>query len=551
MKTEPPRIVITRGQVAILGMLLGGGGILAALLSWFSQGSITLLTGGFLLGGVLGLVLWYLMTPQDFRAFFTGRQAQRGAAAVFSTLLLAGIVALTYIIVQRALIVADVTIDQRFTLTNQTLEIIRSAQRSPRPIEITAFYNSEQVAEREVDDQYFQLYEEASSGWIRRRYVDPIVEPGFAERYSIAISQGFNVFVSYVGEDGLVDASSTLPVERSGAQERDLTQAIARLLSAGAFKVYFERSLETLDPIDNTIEGMSIFNNLMQTNGIITDALDLRQIAVSGGRIPQDASALIIIRPRRTMSGAEIAVLNEYLNRGGALFIAADLLFAGDPFSDQNGFNNYLWQRFGLRFSNALVVDYASSRESPLNVIGAAVFTSNEIGANLNVEDDPSTGTLFNLARAIEVSDDPPVQNGRVIMTSTQSYGERNIQLVGERNEFQYEEAEDIPGPLTLVAWAYDEAVSKAKVVMVGDANFATNGYAQSPVGNTILFLDSIGWMTGFSEEVRFEPRPFLTAPVLFINSEILDITALVTLILMPGALFVIALALQTRRMRR
>jgi len=544
-------IIIRREHIAQLGILLTSGGLMSTILGivWLGQiGTIVIISAVIML---VGIALWAIATPQEFMDFVRGRQTREGTVAIISTFILIGIVTLVYIIVQRQVIVADMTVDQRFTLSDETMTLMERAKRSPRPIEITAFYYAQDIIQQTVDDQYFQLYEAATDGQIRRRYVDPNEQPGFAERYLPLINEGINVFLSYLNEDGTVDITTSIPVARTNSQERDMTQGISQLLTAGQFKVYFELGLETLDPINNEQQGMSVLNNLLTQNGFITEPLSLLQLSQENRPIPQDASALVIASPRRDMSEAEIAIVSEYLDSGGALFIAADIFFAGDVFLEGDSpFNTYLWDNYGIRMTDMIVVDPASSGATAIDVIGAAVFTENSIGTNLNVEGRPETGVQFTLARAIEINDDPPVLNGRVVMSSPLSWGETNYQAVSDLNQYEYDEEDDTQGPLTLVAWAFNEDTN-AKIVLVGDGGFVSNGQSQTPQGNGLLFLNSIGWMTGFTQAVEFAPRGFLTAPLLFISGEQLDNIAFFTVIVMPGAMFLIAGWMAFRRYRQ
>ena len=109
----------------------------------------------------------------------------------------------------------------------------------------------------------------------------------------------------------------------------------------------------------------------------------------------------------------------------------------------------------------------------------------------------------------------------------------------------------DYPGPLNSVAWAWDQDTS-AKILLVGDSDFVTNGFIGGSQGNAILFTDGVAWLTGFNEQVSFSPQAFTTAlPLVFISTQTLDLIAFVTVILMPGLVLVSGLAIWTRRMRR
>jgi len=543
-------IVITRGHIGQLGSVLTGVGFLIGLIGWLWQGGFTLYIGAAFAVGIAGLVLWVWMIPGEFKDFITGRQMRHGTISFFSTLLVIGSISMVYLLVQREVLTFDITTDERFTLDDTSLEVIEAAARSTRDIQITGFYSAEEVIQREIDDQYFRLYETASEGKIRRVYIDPLEQPGIASRYSDALVAGYNAFLSYLNEDGTIDFNTTIPINNNNRQERAVTQALAQLLAAGEFKIYFERSLETLDPISNEQQGMSIINNLMRGNGLITEELSLAELAVNNGDIPQDASSLILSRPIRPISPPELAIIDRYLQSGGSLLILSDIFFT-DVYALQEGslFSDYLLENFGIRPLDQIAVDQGASGSTALDVVSAQVFTENNIGINLNIEGDPNTSTLFRLARPIEVVQHESVFNGRVIMTSPLSWGETDLAGISERNAFEFDEGEDSPGPLTTVAWAFNEDTG-AKVVLIGDGEFATNGQVQSPGGNALLLLDSLGWLTGFTERITFGFQSIVTTPTLFIDGQMLDVIAFVTIILMPGIMLVAAVAIWARRMR-
>lgn len=544
-------ITLTREGLAQIASVCFGISLLVGTLGVAWQGRITPVVALSFVAAFVSLACWAWLDSASFRGFFLGRQVRYGTVSVFSTLLLIGIVVLAYIVVQRQNIVVDMTIDSRFTLDPHSLDVIQAAQRTTRPIRITGFYTPEQIVQREVDDQYWQLYEVASEGHITREYVNPNTKPAIAIPYEDYLRVGVNVFLSFVREDGTIDISSTVPVNNTDSQERNMTEAIARLLVAGTYKVYFERSLDTLNPIDNAQQGMSFLNNVLRANGLITDPLSLSDLAKVGDNIPRDASAVVIARPRRQPTDAEIAVLDRYLKRGGALFIAGDFFPTADMFmAEGSAFNDYMWQNYGLRLLDAIVVDTASSGQSALDVVSAAVFGENKIGANLNKPNEPDTATLFRLARPVEVSTTPPVSNGSVILSSPFSWAERDTVRVVERNEYRAQEGVDQPGPLTLMAWANDQTTG-AKVILVGDGEFLTNGLSQNPRGNNIVFLDGMGWLTGFSADIEFTPQAFATSPLIFVGGELLDVIGFITVIAMPALLLVMGILVYLRRLRQ
>lgn len=542
-------IVITRSRVAQFGSIVGGAALLIGIIGFIWQGSLTSFVIVTLAVGVAGLGLWAVLNPQEFTGFITGRQVRYGTVTLFSTLLLIGIVALVYTQLQRSTVTLDMTQNQRFSLSTETLGVLR---RVTRDIQITGFYTSRNLTTRELDDQFFRLYEDATDGRIRRVYIDPEENPAQASRFGV--QQDAQVYISYLNTDGTeVDFNTLARVPRSGAQERDMTDAISRLLIAGTVKIYFEQSLGERDPLDTTSEGLSGIHNGVQESGLVTAALNLEGLAASGGDIPADAATVIFARPLRGLSEAEIGVIDRYLQRGGALLLMADVLYTDDAFLGESDlFNQYLWERYGIRALDAVVVDTASSGTTALDVVSAAVYTDNDIGARL--APDEGISTLFRVARAVDVNIDsapPNIANGRVIMSSPLSFGETNLATLGATNQFTFDEGQDLPGPLTTVVWSFHQQ-TQAKIVLVGDSDFATNGLALSPQGNGILFTDSVAWLTNLSERIQFSPQAFsANLPLIFVSQQQLDLITFVTIILLPGATIVSGLALWARRMRQ
>ena len=548
MKNEP--LVISRRKLGQWASYVTGIALLLGVLGLLWQGGLTTpILAGFIVA-IVGLVIWVAAAPDDFTDFITGRRVRYGTVAVFSSLLLIGIVALIYILLQRAALTLDMTEGRHFTLSAETMDVLKTIDRK---IRITGFYDSTAVSSREIDDQFFRLYTAATDGLISRRYIDPNEEPALAQRFG-AYSNGA-VFLSYVNTDAdgteSVDFGSLARVPRQdgGAQEREMTQAILRLLKSGSLKVYFEIGHDELDPLDTGQQGLSGVHLGMQESGLITDLLSLPELAATGQPIPDDASAIIMARPLAALAEPEIAVLDAYLKHGGGLFIMADALFADDAFlSSDTPFNRYLWDNYGISTLNAVIVDYSSNLRTPLDVIGYQVYTNTTIGARLDPAQAP---TLFRIVRAVNINDDPPVNNGRVIVSSPDSYGETDFQALIESNTYDPDPEKDLTGPLASVVWAWNQDTG-GKVLLVGDADFVTNGFVSSSLGNAFLFTDGVSWLTGLDQQVNFSPQAFFTAPpLIFVSTQTLDVIAFITVILMPGLVLASGMALWAWRMRR
>jgi ABC-type uncharacterized transport system involved in gliding motility auxiliary subunit len=134
-------------------------------------------------------------------------------------------------------------------------------------------------------------------------------------------------------------------------------------------------------------------------------------------------------------------------------------------------------------------------------------------------------------------------------MTSPDSYGETNFQALAQTNTYAYDAGQDIPGPLTTVAWATHNS-NKSRILLIGDADFATNGLIMTG-GNSLLFTDGVTWLTRFGERISFAPQAFSSGlPLILVSTEQLDLIAFFTVIVMPALVLLAGLAVWTRRRR-
>lgn len=538
-------IIITRTNIGQIGSFVGATALLIGLLGLVWQGGFTQYITTTLIVGTIGILAWAIMTPAEFRDFILGRRARRGTIAVFSVLLFIGIVTMIYISIERVVITFDMTETRSFTLSPETRRVIDQINR---PIRITGFYSPELAIAREIDDQFFRQYEVESDGLITREYIDPIQEPARAAFFG---ARDGDVFLSYLTEAGEIDVSSISYVPMEGRQERDMTQAIARLLVRGNFNAYFDISHGEIDLGDTSTRGINIALQLLDANGFNVRPLDLRSLAQSDGSVPADASVVVLTRPQEQLAPAVIDVLDTYLDSGGSLFIMADVQYTDAPFlAEDSAFNAYLWENWGIQMLDAVAVDFAASGPSPLDVISAIIYDS-PMSANINPDADMDSRTQFRIARAIQVNPEPPVANGSVILSSPESYGETDLTTLGQTGEYDLDQSSDIAPPLVLVAYAIDQNTD-GRVLLVGDSDFVTDGQIGSPTGNAYLFTDGMGWLTDFNQEVSFTPvASGFGQPLLFISTQQLDQIAFFTMIVMPGLALALGTAVWFYRSRR
>lgn len=446
-----------------------------------------------------------------------------------------------------AVITLDMTQAQQFTLSKETQDILAQVER---PMRITGFYSTDVLRVRELDASIVRLYEDATNGLITSAFYNPNDEPVLAEQFQLQVDG--ELFVSYLTESGDVDFNTVTRVVPENNQERNLTSAVVRLLDLNKFTVAFDNTFSDVSPYDTTDRGFSGMFNGLSANGILWTSLDLAGIAARGEEIPEEVTTVVLTRMREQISSGAIAVLDRYLKRGGSLFIMADADFTDAPFLSENDpFNDYLWQNYGIRMLDAVAIDAISNAGTELDLLSYATSDGSSITARLNDETNADSRTLFRIARAIEIDPSPPVNNGMVIATSEASYGETDFEDLLRSNDYEYVITEDVAGPLNVAAWANDERTG-ARILLVGDVDWSTNGLVSSPVGNSILFTDGIAWLTGFGEQISFAPQGRVSnLPTIFLSTQQLDLIALITVVLMPGGALFLGLGVWWVRNRR
>jgi len=539
---------ISRARFAQIASFIGVTGILLGIvgLIWRGGSSASYGIASLAIGGV-GLVAWASLTPREFRDTITGKRVRYGTVTVLSVALLIGIVTLTYALLDQTAIRLDVTQNGTFTLSPETHQVLSRLQR---PVRLTGFYTARSLRQQAYDDQFFSLYTDASGGLVTRAYVDPEQNQAMADRFGVSSDR--QLYISYVNEDGSADFSTLARVPRGVSQERDVTEAISRLLISGTIKVYFDTGSGERDPLDTSAEGLSGVNAGIQESGLRTAPIDLIALAGGGGEIPADAASIILSRPLNDFSPDVVSLLERYLNRGGSLLIMTDVLFSDDPFLKEDGpFNTWLWQNYGIRALDAAVVDPDAYSSSPLEIFSAVTFPESAIGERLDPQAD--TPTLFRLARAVEVNLDSPPENiasGRVIMTSPAGYGERDLTALGDTNTYGFDPATDLAGPVTTVVWAENQQTG-GRVVLIGDSDFAANGLVMAG-GNGILFTDALAWLTRFGEQIQFAPQAYTSGlPTVMVMRQDVDFVVFLTVLLIPAAILVAGVSIWARRTRR
>jgi ABC-type uncharacterized transport system involved in gliding motility auxiliary subunit len=349
--------------------------------------------------------------------------------------------------------------------------------------------------------------------------IDPDQNPGLARQYGI---RQYNSLVFQMGDKRQ---------DVTGLTESDFTGALIKLAATTQPKVYFltghgERNTEGATP-----DSYAEVRRALLADNYLVEPLNL----LTAGRVPDDAAVLIVAGPRNPLLPEEIQAINQYLDRAGHVYLAAD------PRTAEN--LEPLVARWGLSFGSGFVVDLALQLSQVADPLVPVVhrFTFHPITQDLMRD---NLAVILVEATSINVPAQP--QPGVTITKLAETSPDRSYLKALDATAIEFVEGQDTRGPLTLaVAVEADVAAAsgdpatpsadrpKARAVVVGDSDFASNQVLPVAPSNRDFFLNAVNWLSGSEELASLRPRP-PEQRQLFLSTVQRNLIFFITVFLMP-----------------
>ena len=524
-------------------LVLAAVGLVIFFIVLFTQAEFTLIGWGGLGLMVLSLVAWVLMAPEQAGRFFSGRTFRFGGTALLVTVILLVAMVALYTLIRARSWRFDLTQTDQYTLTDAARDAITTYGADPTSpsIKIVAFYGLGQAGRRDRDTVLFDDYVTSSANKISYEFLDPDRNPLVLDEYTKpdGTKPGTGqLVVAKVGEGGALDIANSEIVDVITQEE--ITNAILRVSSSGDFRAYFLDVKDGLKLDDDGGSGLSALNNVLK------DRLNWKttQATLFGFSSPEaefkltdTADGIVLVIPGGTepLPDDQLKQITDYVDKGGDLIVLADLSQEGDSLATAPNFSTYLFDHFGLRVNNDVVLDLASSGGNAFMPLVTDFPLQNPISATLA---QFGGAMLFPVTHTIEVNSTTPenVNAMAIARTSSASFAKTDIDALvrGDTNKGE----DDKTGPL-IVAAAAENTETGARVVVFGSTGIATNDMAQlsgSTINNLTAMWISMIWTTKYDEFAGEIPRVEDlqdTVPLLASPSELSNIN-LVTIILVP-----------------
>jgi hypothetical protein len=326
------------------------------------------------------------------------------------------------------------------------------------------------------------------------------------------------LFVSVIGV-WLVIILITMSV--SPMQHAAADQVLQGLPRLDGYHIYFSESSGEASRFDRMETGLSRLAGLLELQGAELYTLEWRT------GIPIDADLIVIAGLAGDLAPEQTAWLWTYLQDGGRL------LFIADPPLDRNtgirsssGIFELLWSDMGLHGRDDLVVTETGETvpvipptprvrgdeptpvpQPPVDVPRLQVqFATGNVNSSHPVGAEFANSVMFFGARSIEVDEAPrESQVTSLIFSDANYYGETNFSDYFSTGYVEYNIGEDTGRSNLVLAAALEDVTQGTRVILIGDREFAINGYGlqTSPPysasflypGNVRFLLRAVAWL--------------------------------------------------------
>lgn len=246
----------------------------------------------------------------------------------------------------------DLTNDQSFTLTGQSIDYIKGIDKNVEIILLSdeeTFKNTNEYFAKahSVLEQYSKY-----SDKIKITYVDVAKNPAFASNYpdenlttnSVIVKSGDKKRVLAVND--IFDISSSYygqSITASNA-EQALTSAIVYVLSSDQVKVAMLTGYGEQDS--------SNFENLLKKNNY-----DVENVSILTGEIPETASLAVIYAPERDLDQSGMSKIEAFLNKGNK-----NLMYVANPALAERTNLNKALEKWGVELEDGVVYETSQSK---------------------------------------------------------------------------------------------------------------------------------------------------------------------------------------------
>ncbi|NJN86104.1 MAG: ABC transporter [Leptolyngbyaceae cyanobacterium SL_7_1] len=453
------------------------------------------------------------------------RSTQASTNALVATIAMLAILGLVNFLGVRYAQRSDLTENQLFTLSPQTITVL---QELPARTKVWIF----DVAPDPRDQDLLENYQRESPRF-SYEYVNPQAEPGLAERFAVRSLGEVHL------EQGEEERFVQVVTPEGRLSERRLTSALDQLTNPTETKVYFlqghgERSLQP------GREAAAVAIGRMEDDNVIAEPLNLAQER----QVPADAAVVVIAGAKEELLPAEVTALRNYLKRPSGLMVLSD------PQTDTG--LDALLQEWGVTLTDFIVFDPNGQTPGPS---AGLIPVVTQYGDHPITQEFNNTISVYPIARPIAITGKPGVDVSPILITSDRT------QAQSVNNDGQLEFNEGNPQGQLILGVALNRAIDtpsdsdeetdsipkEARLVVVGNSTFMTDSWFDQYV-NGDVFLNAVEWLSQ-QDDPSFDIRPKgMTSRRLLLRGQQVLLLAVGIVLVLPLIGFALAIGLWWKR---
>jgi len=453
----------------------------------------------------------------------------------YTLLVTAGIIIVVNILSERFFLRWDVTEDKRFTLSDATKDILEDL---PQPVTIKAYFSEELppglVKVKKDFTNMMVEYARRSDNMVMYEFIDPSESQELeAEAQQAGIppmqvqvrnNDKFEAMVVYMGATIQMGSSDpeVLPQVLEGMPlEYHLTSAIKKVSVTDKPRIAFLQG-----------HGEPALSSLRQARAQLDVLYQSEAVTLTDN---PDALApyrtLAIVAPTDSFPPAHLQQLDQFLNRGGNLFLSVDRVTAdlqtGYGQAVSTGLESWLNSK-GITLEQSYVVDANCGQVSMVQNMGGirvqrqVPFPYLPIISNFSDDHPVSSGieqAIFSFASPINFNVDSSVKVTGLALTSGKS---GIIPAPTYLNPQKQWGDQDFPNSELVVGAALEGNISgqgASKMVVFSDGDFAVNDESRGNGGqvnqdNVNLLTNSIDWLTDASGLIQLRTKQVTSRPL-------------------------------------
>lgn len=428
----------------------------------------------------------------------------------------------------------DLTKDKLFTLSKGSLHILDQIEDEYEQVNIAAIYQSGK--EDQLVKNLLSAYDD-SSEFLSVEFIDIDREPSKLAKYQLNVSSinNMTLIIQSSKRTKMVYQTSMYYQTPSGNAfqgEKLISSAIAYTVTSDLPVVYITEGHN-----ETALSELSGLMSLLELEAYQSKTLDLVRV----GKVPKEASMVMIVSPKVDFTTTEIEGLEHYLLTGGKLMILVDAMNTqGTVLPNLNTFLH----TYGIDITNNFIVEEDPNShmgDNSLYLIPSYVYhpITKELANERRYPLLPIALGLRSLPVAEHITTSP------LLASSAASRMRFDLS-----NESLKKIDTDIEGPITIASSVMinnaRKGYSDGRMIVMGNSRWIYNDYLGSQ-SNSDFFMSSLNWLYGSRQTVSLSPK-IINADTLHITGADLSKLMLICIVIIPAICLAGAFALWLTR---